>query len=143
MPGIGQLLQGRWIAAAFYGILFLFFFILTMARVCAMLVANYRAVMDFTEGGTNQPFRPMSPAVVIVPAALAVLVYLAGLIDTVLAVRREVATQAPLPPPLPPPIPPRPAPRAAGVQAEGPSPAETGSGSADDREGVRRGGGAS
>jgi hypothetical protein len=82
MPGLGQLIQKRWLAALVYAAGFTYFCVVVLVRVIRSLIATINAAID------NTPFVPLSPRAVLVPLVLSLLFYVAGLIDTYWACRR-------------------------------------------------------
>ena len=103
MPGAGQALQRRWWAAAIYGILFTVFGTWLLLVVFRALIRNFKAVVDFAAGDPNAEIVRLTVGQVVLPFVLALIVFLAGLVDTILAAQRLERAAAPLsPPPVPP-----------------------------------------
>lgn len=87
MPGLGQFLQKRWVAAAIYAVLFNLFALVFLYRVLHMLYDNMKASIQMASGDINATLTPMKPAAIIVPLVLSLAVYVAGLVDTAVAGR--------------------------------------------------------
>jgi len=90
MPGLGQLAQRRWAAAAFYGSGFLAAFLLVLFFAGHILVAYYSFGLALnTQAEPPRMTRDM--AGVAISFGVAVIFYLAGLIDTWGACRKSVS----------------------------------------------------
>ena len=90
LPGTGQLLQRRWLAAAFYGIG-------CLAGFAVFCVAAFQIVFSFYDLGFNTNSYQQTPLPVrrgIVSFLVTLLLYIAGLIDTHRAYRRACAQWA-------------------------------------------------
>ena len=77
-PGSGQLIQRRWRSAAFFGVSFGVTVVAFMGCAVWIIWSGYALAHDFAT--SEAPVLPLVPAIVAFVAAL--LVYLAGLVDT-------------------------------------------------------------
>jgi hypothetical protein len=93
MPGAGQFVQRRRVAAFFYGGIFLAAFMAVMTFAARLLVFYYSFGLSMERNPEPPNLRPDAIAVV-VSLAVAVVIYLAGVLDTYLAYRREAAAWA-------------------------------------------------
>jgi hypothetical protein len=89
MPGLGQLAQKRWGAAAFYGSGFLAAFLSVLILSGRILLAYYAFGFSM-DAGAEPPRLKHDVAGVVVSFVVAVGFYLGGLIDTWGAYRKSV-----------------------------------------------------
>lgn len=89
-PGIGQLVQRRWLAGLIYLAIFLALCIALSAVVLKMLATNVDAALAFMNSEPNKDFSTGSkPAMLWLTASL-ILVHLTGMIDTYAAFKRKL-----------------------------------------------------
>lgn len=80
-PGVGQLVQRRWLAGAAAIVAFTASFAWFLVRAAQAAMAYYRFAFDFNEA-TGSPVRPRD---IIVPFVVALAVYVAAVIDAAVA----------------------------------------------------------
>ncbi|MFA5042639.1 MAG: hypothetical protein WC381_07585 [Kiritimatiellia bacterium] len=88
-PGAGHFAQRRWISGALYLVAFLACLVMMLAAAIAPLAMNLRVSLDFAEKGGGDVFREISIVKVLTWFGLAVLIYLAALVDIVVYARRQ------------------------------------------------------
>jgi len=88
-PGAGHFCQRRWILGALYLAAFVACLGLMLLTVIVPLMINLRIIMDFAEKGGSEIFRTISIAKVLAWFGLAILVYLAALVDVIVYARRQ------------------------------------------------------
>jgi hypothetical protein len=98
MPGLGQVIQRRWVSAAVHALFFNGFALVLVVRVVRALIANFKAAMEFADGASMSPFGTLSFRDILIPFALTMLFYVSGLVDTVRAARRAARASRPMPP---------------------------------------------
>jgi hypothetical protein len=87
-PGAGQFMQKRWLAAAVYGLAFTACLVFFAVHVFRILSAYYAFLADF--GGTTTP-PPLPLKGILVSFAIAILFYVAALVDAYAGYRRACA----------------------------------------------------
>ena len=88
-PGAGHFVQRRWILGAFYLAAFVACLVMTLLAVVVPLMMNLRITLDFAEKGSSEIFRTISLIKVLTWFGLAILVYLAALVDIIAYARRQ------------------------------------------------------
>ena len=88
MPGLGQLIQKRWIPAIVYGVGFTYFCVVVMGRVIRAMLTTLKATLDFAGGGPNSPFATLAVRDILIPLGFSLLFYVVGLLDTYWGCRR-------------------------------------------------------
>jgi ABC-type Fe3+ transport system permease subunit len=88
-PGAGHFVQRRRILGALYLAAFVACLVMTLMAVVVPLMMNLRISLDFAEKGSSETFRAISLFKVLIWFGLAVLVYLAALVDVVAYARRQ------------------------------------------------------
>lgn len=88
-PGAGQFAQKRWLAGLFYAVVFSVCAVFLMIAIFAPMFWNLRLALEFAETGKGDAFHPISFAKIFLWLGLSALIYLAGLLDTVLYHRRQ------------------------------------------------------
>ncbi len=88
-PGAGHFVQRRWILGALYLVAFVACLGLMFLAVVVPLMMNLRITLDFAEKGSSEIFRTISLVKVLTWFGLAVLVYLAALVDIIAYARRQ------------------------------------------------------
>ena len=88
-PGAGHFVQRRWIMGALYLAAFIACLVMMLLAVVVPLMINFQITMDFAEKGGSEIFRTISLIKVLTWFGLAVLVYLAALIDIIAYARRQ------------------------------------------------------
>jgi hypothetical protein len=88
-PGAGHFVQRRWIMGALYLAAFVACLVMTLLAVVVPLMINLRITLDFAEKGSSEIFRTISLVKVLTWFGLAVLVYLAALVDIIAYARRQ------------------------------------------------------
>ncbi|MDP2991268.1 MAG: hypothetical protein Q8O57_11980 [Kiritimatiellota bacterium] len=88
-PGAGHFVQRRWIVGALYGAAFVACLVMTLLAVVVPLMMNLRIALDFAEKGSGEIYRTISIIKVLIWFGLAVLVYLAALLDISAYARRQ------------------------------------------------------
>ena len=88
-PGAGQFAQKRWLAGIFYAVVFSVCFVFLIIAIFAPMFRNLRAAMEFADTGKGDAFYPISFAKIFLWIGLSALIYLAGLLDTFVAYRRQ------------------------------------------------------
>jgi hypothetical protein len=83
-PGIGQLVQKRWTAGAFYSIGFISSFIWFMVRAAHIIIYYYKLGFEFDTTETEV----ISATTLITPFVLAMTLYLINIIDVIIANQR-------------------------------------------------------
>lgn len=88
-PGAGQFAQKRWIAGGFYATIFSASAVALLVTIFVPLVWNLRALIEL--GGTDKllVLRPAPYAKIFTWFGLLLVVYAAGLLDTVIYRRRQ------------------------------------------------------
>jgi hypothetical protein len=84
-PGAGQIVQRRWVAAALVGVSFVAGFVVFSVSVVKSLTAYYDLAFHFDQ----PPPQSVSLWSIVIPFGICMVIYLLGLIDTVLANRRR------------------------------------------------------
>jgi hypothetical protein len=88
-PGIGQLMQRRWLAGAAYLILFFTSFISVMVTAGQIIISYYRLGFEFD---TYNP-EPVRLSNLIVAFSIALLIYLVNILDVFIAQQRLASKQ--------------------------------------------------
>ena len=88
-PGAGHFVQRRWVLGALYLVVFVVCLVMTLMAVVVPLMMNLRITLDFAEKGSSETFRVISIVKVLTWFGLAVLVYLAALVDIIAYARRQ------------------------------------------------------
>jgi len=88
-PGAGHFVQRRWTMGALYLAAFVACLVMTLLAVVVPLMTNLRIILDFAEKGSSEIFRAISLVKVLIWFGLAVLVYLAALVDVIAYARRQ------------------------------------------------------
>ena len=88
-PGAGHFVQRRWILGALYLVAFVACLGLMLLAVVVPLMMNLRITLDFAEKGSSEIFRTISLIKVLTWFGLAILVYLAALVDIIAYARRQ------------------------------------------------------
>ena len=88
-PGAGHFVQRRWILGVLYLAAFVACLGLMLLAVIVPLMMNLRITLDFAEKGSSEIFRAISLVKVLTWFGLAVLVYLAALVDIIAYARRQ------------------------------------------------------
>ena len=89
-PGIGQLVQRRWLAGLFYLLVFLALCTWLLAVVAGMMSTNLTAALAFLDREPNKEFATGSKHMMLWLIASTLVVYLAGIIDTYRAFKRQL-----------------------------------------------------
>ena len=92
-PGAGHFVQRRWILGALFLTVFVACLVMTLLTVVVPLMINLRITLDFAEKGSSEVFRTISIVKVLTWFGLAILVYLAALLDIIVNVRRQARRQ--------------------------------------------------
>ena len=79
-PGLGQIVQGRWLAGAIYGVAFTAASAWFAANAARILIVYYRFAADM--GATQEPV--VSYAQILIPFGIASLLYLINLVDIII-----------------------------------------------------------
>jgi len=88
-PGAGHFVQRRWILGALYLAAFVACLGLMLLAVVVPLMMNLRIILDFAGKGSSETLRTISIVKVLAWFGLAVLVYLAALVDVIVYARRQ------------------------------------------------------
>jgi hypothetical protein len=88
-PGTGHFVQRRWIMGALYLAAFVACLVMTFLAVVVPLAMNLRIALDFAEKGSSGTFRAISMVNVLTWFGLAILLYLAALVDITAYTRRQ------------------------------------------------------
>ena len=78
LPGAGQFAQKRWVQGCTFSISFLCCFIYILLRVGIALARNLRIAID---GHSTEPFATISIPAILISLFLALMIYLANLLD--------------------------------------------------------------
>ena len=96
-PGLGQLVQRRWLAGFLFLVTFTICFVMLAINVIVPLFKTLNAVMAFANDGSNEKFGGISPLGILVPFVLSIVIYIANVVD----VSRAIQSRRLHPPPLP------------------------------------------
>ena len=88
-PGAGQFAQRRWAAAILFSSVFLYAFVDILIRTIMLMIRAGRAASGFMMGNAPVEFPDANPIHFVIPLVIAIVCYVAGLLDTVAAQRRE------------------------------------------------------
>jgi glucan phosphoethanolaminetransferase (alkaline phosphatase superfamily) len=88
-PGAGHFVQRRWILGVLFLAAFVACLVMTLLAVVVPLMMNLRITLDFAEKGSSEIFRTISLVKVLTWFGLAILVYLAALVDIIAYARRQ------------------------------------------------------
>ena len=91
VPGLGQVIQRRWISAAVHAVLFNWFAVVLIVRVFRLMMQSFRAALDFADRSPNSSFGEIPLKQILIPFGLSMLFWFSGLIDTAWAARRAAA----------------------------------------------------
>jgi Na+/H+-dicarboxylate symporter len=89
-PGIGQLVQQRWVAGLFYLTLFMGLCIGLIAIVAGMISTNLDAAMAFADHQPNKAFAAGATRRILLLLAASILVYFVSIVDTYHAFKRHL-----------------------------------------------------
>jgi hypothetical protein len=89
-PGSGQIVQRRWAAGGFFAVAFSAAFAWFAVNIVRLLTAYYQLAFDFENPQSGKT--RVTAVGVLIPFLLSLLLWLAGLVDTVLANRRMLRT---------------------------------------------------
>jgi hypothetical protein len=98
-PGLGQAIQKRWLAAAFYFTAFMLPFVLFIAYFITWFFGNVRAAVNMEMGPADCALQPLDYGRLLGNFGLALLVFFVGLLDTWYAQMRAMRRRH-QPPPL-------------------------------------------
>lgn len=99
MPGLGQLVQRRWLSAAIHGIGTTVLAAIVLFEACRSLIATFRFALEFADAQASPP--PVVAArAILVPLIACIVLYITNVIDVVVTARRATAAPVPTPPPL-------------------------------------------
>ncbi|MBN2301339.1 MAG: SUMF1/EgtB/PvdO family nonheme iron enzyme [Lentisphaerae bacterium] len=84
-PGAGQLLQRRWIPAVLFASVFLTFFVIVIIKAIGRLISAMAFATAFANNQANINPEEMSLLEVLLPFLAALITYITGLIDTLIA----------------------------------------------------------
>ena len=88
-PGAGHFVQRRLVLGALYLTAFVVCLVMAILAVVVPLMMNLRITLDFAEKGSNEVLQTISIVKVLIWFGLAVLVYLAALLDIIVYARRQ------------------------------------------------------
>ena len=88
-PGLGQMVQGRWIAAFFYFISFLSILGGLLFMVISFLYSNLQKAITLAQTGTSEPFDNLSPKTILLPFFFAMLIYTLNVFDVFFAHKKR------------------------------------------------------
>lgn len=106
-PGAGQFVQRRWVAGAFFLIMFLVCLVFLLVEIMVPMVKNVLIILDFAEHKSDLPLIKFRVAPILAWLGFSLVIYFASLMDTTAAYyrqRRDWARQhsrlwaAPMPP---------------------------------------------
>ena len=86
-PGAGQFVQKRWIAGILFSALFTVLLGAVIVNTLTPMVHNMTAALDWAQQKANRPFELISLPGVIIPFLLALIVYIANIVDVMNASR--------------------------------------------------------
>jgi len=86
-PGVGQLMQRRWVSAGVFITLFTVAFAWFVARAFAVLKAYYAFAFDFRGATGDAP----GAAAILAPFLVSLAIYVLGLVDTAWGTYRQTA----------------------------------------------------
>ncbi len=99
MPGLGQVVQRRWLSAAIHGIGSTLLATVVLIRAVRALAATVRFALDFADAQAPTP--PAMPVrAILVPLVAFLVLYLTNLIDIALTTRHAAPEVVATPPPL-------------------------------------------
>lgn len=88
-PGAGQFVQRRWLVGLLFMAGFIACLVMLILAVVVPIVSNLRIALDAAGWGSTEPFQPISVVKVLSFFSVAVLIYLAALLDVIAYQRRQ------------------------------------------------------